>query len=195
MKPMWGMSARKLAWLVAGAFETTLHPGFLSTDTLVKCFYLNGLDPVYFKRCLHRLAEDQPAATLAKATDLYQAFSLDAGPSSRAGLSEFVGKALVAPSVSVASLPLSASKKSSSGKLGPYPGAPFCSHCWGNGFGLERNKHLLEQCPYCRRSLQAALSARLVVSSVVPPALPASAALVPPDDALFVAQYERQYAA
>ena len=157
--------------LVVAAFDSKKYPGYILIDDLLKNFYINGLDQVFFDRVISRLQESMPDATYEDATILAQQYALEHDSPTQSSTS-FSGKALVAEVV----------RTSSSGRykvLGPYvEGSGFCSHCWANNYS---NKHTFASCqfrlPRSARKAALALVASVPPASVPPASVPAT---VPP---------------
>ena len=147
--------------LVVAAFDSKKHPGYILIDDLLKNFYINGLDQVYFDRVISRLQESMPDATYEEATILAQQFALEHDSPLQASTS-FAGKALVAEV-----------SRTSAGRLqlGPYiEGSGFCSYCWARNYS---NKHTLASCqwrlpPSARKKAIALIASSNVVSPSVP---------------------------
>jgi hypothetical protein len=167
----------ELSALVLAAFGSTVYPGHIKFDDLVKSAFLNGVDQVFFAAQIDKALEDLSASTSSQLMERFQAFNLERGVAYTAGPTSHTSKALVAADEGVFIAPAVSVKA----------GDTLCEHCKRNGY---KNAHNINDCGHYQRwvkaqeQLQIRLRAASASSGVVVPAKVASARAL-------VAEYER----
>lgn len=143
---------------VIAAFESPIHSGYISIDSLLRCFYLNGLNQVFFARQLNRAHEELPNATCAELMELNQAHALESWDREMMDSTSFQSQALVSSSLSSLSTGIPGQggvpKSGPGSAVGPFDLSLSqcrlaCSHCWKKGFA--RLDHQLVNCNYAQR--------------------------------------------
>ena len=174
---------------VLSAYESPLHPGFISFDVLQRSTYLNSVDQAFFVRHIDTALEDAGGnlGTTREVQALFQQYYLERGPVATAS---FSSGAMVASSNVVAS---TTSKQAFGSSRSPLPGvcpSTHCSRCWAKGFS---NPHLAAVCPWRKdrrpRGMPSALAATVSGGGALP-----STPMSVEDAEAFISSFQVSYA-